>query len=450
MRAPLRSRRARRQPQSRHISSASGGEVSISYSSLRNAPEGATASPESRLKILIVGGGGREHALAWRLAKSPSVSAIIASPGNPGISEIGRCIPAPERIQDFTAIAEAHDVDLTIVGPEAPLVAGIVDEFNRRSLKITGPTQAAARLEGSKLFAKDFFSRAGIPTARPINMVSQLTYPAVIKADGLAAGKGVVIAYNKAEADEALARFGSNVVVEEYLEGEEVSFIGLSDGRSILPFAPTQDHKRIYDNDQGPNTGGMGAYADTRILTDAQTSDIMERIMLPTVRQMQRDGAPFTGFLYAGLMMTAQGPKVLEFNVRLGDPETQALMHSFEGDLAGFLQGDASAGTWKAPSVCVVAAAAGYPGIPRTGDPIEGISEAEKLGATVFQAGTRREGSDVVTSGGRVLGVTAAGATLQTAIDNAYQATAKIHFAGMHYRRDIGQKGLARWHSLNR
>ena len=286
------------------------------------------------MTILIVGGGGREHALAWRLAQSPAVKAIIASPGNPGIAQIGVCIPALESLSGYVDIAEAHSVDLTVVGPEAPLVEGIVDAFRRRGLKIIGPTQAAARLEGSKIFAKDFFRRAGIPTARSSTSSHDFGFPVVIKADGLAAGKGVVIAQNAAEADEALLRLGPHVVVEEFLDGEEVSFIGLCDGNNIFPFQPTQDHKRAYDRDQGPNTGGMGAYLDPKILTPAQSGEIMDRIMLPALRQMRQDGTPFTGFLYAGLMMTADGPKVLEFNVRLGDPEAQVILHSFEGDLA--------------------------------------------------------------------------------------------------------------------
>jgi len=396
------------------------------------------------LKILIVGGGGREHALAWRLAQSPSVTEIIASPGNPGMAQVATCIPAPAQMSDYAALAGAHAVGLTIVGPEVPLVAGIVDIFQTRGLKIIGPTQAAARLEGSKIFAKDFFRRAGIPTARSGNSIDDFSYPLVIKADGLAAGKGVVIAHSKEEADEALTGLGPDLVIEEFLEGEEVSFIGLSNGRSLIPFAPTQDHKRAYDGDQGPNTGGMGAYADTRILTPTQTGDIMDRIMLPAIHQMQKDGTPFTGFLYAGIMMTGDGPKALEFNVRLGDPETQALMHSFEGDLVAFLQGDSSAGSWNSPSVCVVLAAEGYPEKPRTGDRIEGIAEAEATGATVFHAGTRREGNDLLTSGGRVLGVTAGGTTLQHAIGGAYRAIEKIRFRGMHYRKDIGEKGLER------
>ncbi len=397
------------------------------------------------MKILIVGGGGREHALAWRLRQSPSVKGLVASPGNPGIAQIATCVPAPAEVSGYADIAEAHQIDLTLVGPEAPLVAGIVDHFRSRGLKIIGPTQAAARLEASKLFAKEFFALTGIPTARSSRSIRELPFPVVIKADGLAAGKGVVVAYNEAEATQAFRRLGPKVVIEEFLQGEEVSFIGLSNGRTILPLAPTQDHKRVFDGDQGPNTGGMGAYCDQRILTPAQSGEIMERVMLPAIRQMEKDGTPFTGFLYAGLMMTADGPKVLEFNVRLGDPETQALMYSFEGDLAELLNGDASAAAWGSPSACIVIAAEGYPDNPRIGDVISGIPEAESTGATVFHAGTKREGDSLVTNGGRVLGVTAGAPTLQAALDKAYKAVEKIHFDGMHFRRDIGQKGLARW-----
>jgi phosphoribosylamine---glycine ligase len=412
------------------------------------------------LTILIIGGGGREHALAWRLSKSPSVTGIVACPGNPGIAELATCVPAPADFSAYVDIAEAHGIDLTIVGPEAPLVAGVVDHFRSRNLKIIGPTQAAARLEGSKIFAKHLFERAGIPTARSIQPASleealsvtkRFGFPQVIKADGLAAGKGVAIAQNRAEAEEAIEQLGPDLVIEEFLEGEEVSFIGLSNGQMFLPFAPTQDHKRIFDGDRGPNTGGMGAYCDTHILTPEESGEIMECIMLPAITQMRREGNPFTGFLYAGLMMTGSGPKVLEFNVRLGDPETQALMHSFQGDFAEVLSltetgiGAIYPGSWTTCSVCVVLAAKGYPGKPRTGDAITGIEEAEATGATVFHAGTKREGNHLVTNGGRVLGVTAGGATLQTAIDNAYAAVEKIHFDGMQYRKDIGQKGLKRW-----
>jgi len=403
------------------------------------------------LKILIVGGGGREHALAWKLAQSPSVKQIVASPGNPGIAQLATCVPAPAEVAGYAEIAKAHAIDLTIVGPEAPLVAGIVDEFYRHRLKIIGPTQAASRLEGSKLFAKEFFARAGIPTARSGASLDEFSFPVVIKADGLASGKGVIIAQDRQQAESAIQKLGPRVVIEEFLEGEEVSFIGISNGRMLLPFAPTQDHKRLLDSDEGPNTGGMGAYCDARILTSKQSGEIMERIMLPAIRQMRQEGTPFTGFLYAGLMMTADGPKILEFNVRLGDPETQALMHSFRGDFAEVLSmmvtgtGAVSGGAWASPSVCVVLAAAGYPDNPRTGDVIAGIPEAEATGAVAFHAGTRRDGDHLVTAAGRVLGVTAGGATLEQAIHNAYQAVEQIHFAGMQYRKDIGQKGLRRW-----
>lgn len=384
----------------------------------------------------------------------------MACPGNPGIAELGVCVPAPEHVSRYADIAAAHGIHLTIVGPEAPLVNGIVDRFRERNLKIIGPTQAAARLEGSKIFAKQFFERAGIPTARssqPTSLEEALSaaksfgFPLVIKADGLAAGKGVAVAHNRAEAEEAIEQLGPDLVVEEFLEGEEVSFIGLSNGQMILPFAPTQDHKRISDGDRGPNTGGMGAYCDKRILTPEESGEILERIMLPAIAQMRREGNPFTGFLYAGVMMTAVGPKVLEFNVRLGDPETQALMHSFQEDFGKVLSlADSGVAaiypeSWAACSVCVVLAAKGYPGKSRTDDVITGIEKAQATGATVFHAGTKKNGANLVTNGGRVLGVTAGGATLRAAIDRAYNAVEKIHFEGMQYRKEIGQKGLKRW-----
>jgi phosphoribosylamine--glycine ligase len=331
------------------------------------------------------------------------VKGIVASPGNPGIAQIATCVPAPSDVSGYAEIAKAHGVQLTVVGPEAPLVAGIADEFYRHRLKIIGPTKAAARLEGSKLFAKEFFKRAGIPTARSGRSLDEFSFPVVIKADGLAAGKGVVIANDRAEAEEAIRRLGPDLVIEEFLEGEEVSFMGLSNGHMLLPFAPSRDHKRAFDGDSGPNTGGMGAYCDSRILTPRQSGEIMDRIMLPAIAHMRKEGTPFTGFLYAGLMMTADGPKVLEFNVRLGDPETQALMSSFSGDFAEVLSmiatgtGTVSGRAWANPSVCVVLAASGYPDSPRTGDPISGIEEAEAQGVTVFHAGTKRQGDQLVT-----------------------------------------------------
>lgn len=414
------------------------------------------------MKILVIGGGGREHALAWRLRKAPSVTEVIASPGNPGIAQVGRCVPAPEDVAGYVDIAEAQKVDLTVVGPEAPLVAGVVDRFRQKGLKIVGPTAAAARLEGSKIFAKQFFQRAGIPTARSVQTrngqealvaLRRFGMPVVIKADGLAAGKGVVIAEDEKTALRSAEQLGPALVIEEFLQGEEVSFIGLTNGHSIVALAPTQDHKRVFEGDMGPNTGGMGAYCDRRILTAEQTGIIMERIMHRAVAQMAKDGTPFTGFLYAGLMMTVDGPKTLEFNVRLGDPETQALMYGFEGDLGELLMQSASgpgalsisSSAWSRPSACIVLASYGYPDRTRTGDTITGIEAAEAGGAVVFQAGTRRSAERLVTNGGRVLGVTAGGEDLQAALDRAYQAAAKIRFNDMHYRRDIGQKGLARY-----
>jgi len=412
------------------------------------------------LKILIIGGGGREHALAWRLHKSTGVTQLFASPGNPGIAQIATCLPSPSDIAGYASMAIENRVDLTVVGPEAPLVAGVVDEFYRHRLKIIGPTKAAAQLEGSKIFAKRFFERAGIPTAKSVQTDSfdaglsalrQFGLPVVIKADGLHAGKGVVIAQTQDEATEAIAKLGPSLVIEEFLQGEEVSFIGITNGSFLIPFAPSQDHKRVFDNDQGPNTGGMGAYTDSRILASAQTSDIMERIIMPTLRQMRAEGMPYAGFLYAGLMMTSDGPKILEYNARLGDPETQAIMHSFNGDFLHLLNlmttgtGGLKGRMWGNCSVCVTLAAQNYPGTPRTGDVITGLAEAEATGATVFHAGTKMDGDKLVTSGGRVLGVTATGETLRAAIDAAYAAASKIRFEGMHYRTDIGHKGLARW-----
>jgi phosphoribosylamine---glycine ligase len=405
------------------------------------------------LKILIVGGGGREHALAWRLRKSPNVRALWASPGNPGIAQVATCVPAAADVAGYADLAQALGVELTVVGPEAPLVAGIVDEFRHRGMRIVGPTRAAARLEGSKIFAKEFFERAGIPSARSkqvfsvgeaLSALKNFSLPVVIKADGLAAGKGVVVALDRPEAEAAIQKLGPNLVIEEFLDGEEVSFIGISNGEELAPFAPAQDHKRLLDGDQGPNTGGMGAYVDARILTEKQTGVIMNRIMLPTLARMRKEGTPFTGFLYAGLMITTEGPKILEFNVRLGDPETQAIMHNYEGDLAELfsMNGAVDCPRSASRSVCITLAANGYPEAPRTGDAIYGIAAAEATGATVFHAGTRLDGKQLVTSGGRVLSVTAAGDTLQGAIDKAYLAAGKIQFAGMQYRKDIGQKGL--------
>ncbi len=423
------------------------------------------------MKLLVIGSGGREHAIAWRLARSASVGRVFAAPGNPGIAQDAECItPAGTTPNDYLAIAEAVGADLTIVGPEAPLVSGVVDAFRVVGRKIFGPMQAAAQLEGSKVFAKRFFERAGIPTAAffvaedvetAVRALDRFTYPLVLKADGLAAGKGVLIVEDRSSAEtgirglfsgELVGSAGSRVVIEEFLRGEEVSFIALCDGRNAIPLEPTQDHKAVFDGDGGPNTGGMGAYCDSRILTEGQTKLVLDTVIFPTLECMAADGAPFTGFLYAGLMMTTDGPKVLEFNVRLGDPETQALMHRLNDDLGAALDTAASDRLsslrlrWNPdPSVCVVLAAHGYPGKVRSGDVISGIPQAEDTGAAVFQAGTKQTAAGLATAGGRVLGVTANGPTLSAAIGSAYGAAAHIHFDGMHYRRDIGRKGMMRW-----
>lgn len=387
----------------------------------------------------MIGGGGREHALAWRLALEGHQ--IFCSPGNPGTAQI-----ATNR--------EIEDPDLIVVGPEAPLVVGIVDQYRARGLAVVGPTQQAAQLEASKIHSKEFMRRVGIPTARflrietpgeGLSALDQFDYPVVVKSDGLAAGKGVIIAENRREAEAAVASLGPRLVIEEFLEGEEVSFIVLSDGRNVVPLEATQDHKAVGDGDTGPNTGGMGAYCDGRILSASDTATILDTVIEPAVH-----ATGFTGFLYAGLMMTAAGPKVLEFNVRLGDPETQALMHRLDDDWAGTLMKAATGSLkpgvlkWKSePSVCVVMAAAGYPGQVRTGDSIT----IEETTAQVFHAGTKIGVRGLETSGGRVLGVTASGPDLAAAVRNAYEGVAKIHFDGMHYRHDIGGKGLKRWYN---
>jgi phosphoribosylamine---glycine ligase len=396
------------------------------------------------MRILVIGGGGREHALCWKLAQSPGVD-VIAAPGNPGIARVGECVPMEQ--------VDGLRPDLTVVGPEVPLVDGIVDRFRARGLAIVGPAREAAQLEGSKVFAKSFFVQSGIPTAEFVVVENQedarrsldrFGYPVVLKADGLAAGKGVVVAQNRAEAETALGTLRGRLVIEEFLQGEEVSFIALCDGKDVVPLAPTQDHKRVFDGDQGPNTGGMGAYCDGSILTESETREVLDRVIYPAVERTR-----FTGFLYAGLMMTPAGIKVLEFNVRLGDPETQPLMHRMESDFVPALMAAAEGRlhgttlTWReGPSVCVVLASEGYPGAIQNGRLITGIEAAEATGAAVFHAGTRQSPAGLETAGGRVLGVTASGANLKEAIAGAYRAAEQIRFQGMHYRKDIGAKGL--------
>lgn len=407
------------------------------------------------MRVLVIGSGGREHALAWRLRRSESVKHVIAAPGNPGIAQEAECVSVRDNtVATFVTLAIERDIDLTVVGPEALLVGGLVDGFGATRKRIVGPTVRNARLEGSKVFAKRFFAQHKIPTAAfdavtsPAEAEAVLRrsrYPLVIKADGLAAGKGVVIAHHRAEAEQAVQQLGPNLVIEEFLEGEEVSFIVLSDGRDVIALEPCQDHKAAFDGDHGPNTGGMGAYSDSRILSAAQHDEILTKIIQPTI-----EATGFTGFLYAGLMMTADGPKLLEFNVRLGDPETQPLMQRMVADFGQILW--AAAGnslygkriTWNPnPSVCVILASAGYPGSSTPGVPIEGTFDVDREYTNVFHSGTRLSPSgQLETAGGRVLGVTSSGNDLQSAISRAYEGVGRIRFEGMHFRRDIGQKGL--------
>ncbi|MEE9233910.1 MAG: phosphoribosylamine--glycine ligase [Candidatus Acidoferrales bacterium] len=433
------------------------------------------------MNVLVIGSGGREHALAWKLKQSPRLKKLFCAPGNPGMAALGECVPADLKdIPGLASLAEKLKADFTVVGPEAPLVAGVADEFARRGLPLVGPSPAAARIEGSKIFAKEFMKRHVIPTAEfstywdhgdAYTALCAVEWPIVIKADGLAAGKGVRIADEPDQATAVIEAFmekrelgaaGDKIVIEQYLEGEELSFIVLTDGKTVLSWAPSQDHKRLQDGDRGPNTGGMGAYSDDGILDASLRQRLLREIVEPTVKGLEKEGCPYRGFLYFGLMLTADGPKVLEFNCRMGDPECQPLVLRLQGDLAEALAGVA-AGRLAPPrsfgaglagaelqwspeaSVCVVLASAGYPGKAETGKPITGIEEAEKLeGVTVFHAATQREGDKLVTAGGRVLGVTARGADLRAAVDRAYAAVERIRFEGMQFRRDIAARGLAK------
>src|SRR5690348_5928553 len=423
------------------------------------------------MNILVLGSGGREHALVWKLRESQLTEEIFCAPGNAGIAQVAECFPVD--LSDPAAILQLAGelkADLTVAGPEAPLVAGVVDEFEVAGRKILGPTRAAAQLEGSKIFAKEFMKRHAIPTAKFAvvedyssgeKAIAEFGLPVVIKADGLAAGKGVVVARTLDEAEKALADFmvrkslrgaGDRVVVEECLLGEELSFIILAGKRGWLPLVPTQDHKAVFDNDLGPNTGGMGAYSEDSILPERLGQRIVREVTEPTLAGMAADGMPYYGFLYCGLMITAEGPKVLEYNVRLGDPETQPIMMRLRSDLCEMLMASLEGQLpgvgprWSPnPSVCVVLASRGYPGKTETGREITGIDSAESLGGVkVFHAGTVFHDHQLLISGGRVLGVAATAEDLATTIDQAYAAVSKIQFEGMHYRRDIGAKGLRR------
>ncbi len=411
------------------------------------------------MKLLVIGGGGREHALAWKLSQSPRVQKVYVAPGNGGTAAEPDAQNVPlEAIPELVAFAKKESIYLTVVGPEAPLADGVVDAFREAGLRIFGPTRAAAQLESSKDFAKRFMVRHGIPTARHATFedaaaakayVEKEGAPIVVKADGLAAGKGVVVAQSVAEAHEAIDRLGGKLVIEECLQGEEASFIVLADGAHALALATSQDHKRLRDGDAGPNTGGMGAYSPAPVVTPKVHARVMREIIQPAIAGMAKDGTPYTGFLYAGLMIDAAGtPKTLEFNCRLGDPEAQPILLRLKSDLLALLDtalegklGDAEAEWDRRAALGVVLAAHGYPEQPRKGDRIAGIP-APAADCRVFQAGTRAAGKDLVTSGGRVLCVTALGDNLRAARSRAYEAVERIRFDGMQYRKDIGHRAL--------
>jgi phosphoribosylamine--glycine ligase len=397
------------------------------------------------VKVLVVGSGGREHALAWKLARSSSLTALHAAPGNPGIASLGDCHPVrAEDPEGLLALAGSLGVDLVVVGPEAPLVAGVADELRHSGFAVFGPGAGAAAIEGSKSFAKDVMRAAGVATASTMAIARA---PCVIKADGLAAGKGVVVCRTQEEVDKGLAELsslGGSLVIEELLEGPEVSLFALCDGHEAIPLAPAQDYKRAFDGDQGPNTGGMGAYAPVPGLDGAELADLVEQVHRPVLVELARRGMPFVGLLYAGLMMTADGPRVLEFNCRFGDPETQAVLPLADGDLLeacaacarGELRG-LEIGRGDGAAVTVVLAAGGYPASGDRGSPIDGVAAAEATGALVFHAGTALQGGRLVTNGGRVLGVTGRGETLAAARRAAYDAVEQISFAGVRCRSDV-------------
>jgi phosphoribosylamine--glycine ligase len=424
------------------------------------------------MKVLVVGAGAREHALAWKLSRERGVLEVVAAPGNAGLARVARLVPASlADPHSLLAIAEREGIDLTVVGPEQPLERGVVDLFTSRGRAVFGPSRAAAALEASKVFAKAFMARHRVPTARcrvcdsasgalAVVASGELGWPVVVKADGLAAGKGVAIAGDRDEAQRAIrgamvdrqfGDAGSRLVLEEFMQGTEASFFALCDGRRALPLLSAQDHKRAYDNDRGPNTGGMGAFAPSPLVTPAIQARVMREIVEPVIAGMREEGREYRGFLYAGLMLTESGPKVVEFNVRFGDPEAQVVLPMIEDDLAPLLAAAAAGDLGKArcrfsadPHVGVVLASGGYPGDVRTGCPIEGLDAVDALrDVLVFHAGTAERDGRVVTNGGRVLTVVGRGSTYADAINRAYAGVAAIFFEGMQYRSDIGQKALS-------
>ena len=421
------------------------------------------------MKVLVVGGGGREHALVWKISQSPKVTKVYAAPGNAGIAGLAECAPIKaDDIPGLLAFARARAIDLTVVGPEGPLSMGIVDEFTKAGLRVFGPSRKAAELEASKRFSKDLMKKYHIPTAEyevftdkaaAAAYVRKKGAPIVVKADGLAAGKGVVVAETVDEAlkaldlimtEKAYGTAGDRVVIEECLTGEEASFMAFSDGRTVVPMASSQDHKRVFDADKGPNTGGMGAYSPAPIVTSNLERTVMDTIMIPTVRAMEKEGRFFKGVLYAGLMIRNGEARVLEFNARFGDPETQPVMARLDTDLVEIIEAiiderlSALKITWKPESaVCIVIASGGYPGNYEKGREITGLDKAAgKEGVMVFHSGTAMKNGKIVTDGGRVLGVTGLGPTVVAAIDNAYRGAREISFEGAHYRSDIGARAL--------
>jgi len=424
------------------------------------------------MRVLVIGSGGREHTIAWKLAQSPRVQSIICAPGNAGMERIARNVPIPPA--DFAAISDLvrrERIDYVVIGPEAPLSAGLADHLKACGIPVVGPTQQAARLESSKVFSKDFMSRHNVPTARystyqdPKSAIaflesSEASFPIVVKADGLAAGKGVVVARNLAEARDAVLRMmvekefgasGDRILIEECLKGVEASYIVFTDGDTIVPAVAARDHKAVFDNDEGPNTGGMGAYSTDNILGPELEREVLQRVIRPVIEGMKSEGNPFQGILYAGLMLTDRGVQVLEFNVRMGDPECQVILPRLKSDFSDLCEALCQGrlkyykAVWSSDAaVCVVLASGGYPGPYAKGKVISGLGMAEEnQRIAIFHAGTRKEGEQFLTDGGRVLGVTAMEKDLASAMMLAYEAVNKIHFDGMHYRRDIGAKGLA-------
>jgi phosphoribosylamine---glycine ligase len=402
------------------------------------------------VKVLVVGSGGREHALAWKIAQSEALDELHAAPGNPGIAELASCHPIrADDVEGLLGLCRQYQLDLVVVGPEAPLVAGVADRLRAAGVTVFGPSGAAARIEGSKSFAKEVMRAAGVPTALELG---EARAPCVIKADGLAGGKGVFVCRTQEEADLALEQalaLGDAVVVEELLEGEEVSLFVLTDGVSALPLAPAQDFKRLRDDDEGPNTGGMGSYSPPPFLAPHEVDELVDLVHRPVLAELAARGAPFVGLLYAGLMLTEEGPRVLEFNCRFGDPETQAILPRLTGDFLGALAraaegalGGVDLSTGPDAAVSVVLAAEGYPEAPQVGMPIRGVREAEESGAIVFHAGTAMRDGELVSAGGRALGVTGLGGSIAEARDKAYAAIALIDFRGAQYRRDVALRAV--------